>query len=186
MNALSRSPILRQVASTDRSSALRSRVLSLTTTISMGFRSGLQAGRKSKQFGADGAECCAHGSAFVAAEVVGDDNVAAAQRRREELADPGGEGETVDRPVDDAGRDDAVVPQACEEGERLPMSVRDLGQQRRAARAPTAGARHVGLGPGFIHEDQACGIKPVLMRPPACSSACQVRPVRLAGQQRFF
>jgi len=46
--------------------------------------------------------------------------------------------------------------------------------------------QHVGLGPGFIHEHQAGGIKPMLMRPPACPPARQVRPVRLTGQQRFL
>ena len=60
--------------------------------------------------------------------VVGDNNVATAEGWREGLADPSGEGETVDRSVDDAGRDDAVVAQASEEGERLPVAVRYLGQ----------------------------------------------------------
>jgi hypothetical protein len=66
------------------------------------------------------------------------------------------------------------------------MPVRDLGQQRRAARAPAVGARHVGFGPGFIDKHQAGGVEAVLMRPPACPPARQVRPCRLACEERFF
>jgi hypothetical protein len=68
----------------------------------------------------------------------------------------------------------------------LPMPVRRLPAQALPSRSPAVGTDHVGLGPGFIDEDQAGGINLSLMPFPACPSARDVGPVLLAGQQRFF
>jgi hypothetical protein len=103
----------------------------------------------------------------VAAEVVGDDDVATIERRHEELLNPGGEGDPVDRPVDDAGGDDAVVSQAGEGGQRLPVPVGNLGQKWLAARAPAVRAGHVGLNPGLVNEDEPSWIKAMLIAAPA-------------------
>ena len=63
------------VASTVHSAALRSRVLSLAKTCSMGFKSGL-VGRQEQELGACVAHSFARGGAFVAAEIIHDDDVA--------------------------------------------------------------------------------------------------------------
>ena len=104
---------------------------------------------------------------FVAAEVVGNHDVAGCEGRHEALADPGGEGVSIDRPVENEGRDDAVVTQPCEEepapdlirGQRFPMPVRDVCCEPPAPRSPTAGPGHVGLDPRFVNKDQALGVK---------------------------
>ena len=56
------------------------------------------------------------GQAFVASEVVGGDPISARQGRGEALANPGGEGIAVDRPVQHEGRDDLVVAQSGQKG----------------------------------------------------------------------
>jgi hypothetical protein len=66
------------------------------------------------------------------------------------------------------------------------MPVRRLSVQALTSRSPTVGANHVGLSPGLIDEDEASRINLSLMPFPACSSARDVGPVLLGGQQRFF
>ena len=88
--------------------------------------------------------------AFVATEIVGDDNVAGGECRGEALLDPGGEHLAIDRPIQNEGSDDAIVAQAGQKGQGLPMPVRDVGGQSLALRGPAAGPGHVGLDPGLI------------------------------------
>ena len=51
---------------------------------------------------------------------------------------------------------------------------------------PAAGPGHVGFDPGFINEDQALGVKPVLMRPPARPEPRDLRAELLSGHQGLF
>jgi len=102
----------------------------------------------------------------VAGEVVGNHDVAGCQCRHKALADPGGEAVAVDRPVENEAGDDAVVAQPCEEGQGLPVAVRDVCCEPLAPRSPTAGPGHVGLDPRFIQEYQALRVKAMLMRFP--------------------
>ena len=60
------------------------------------------------------------------AEIVENDNVARLQGRREELLDIGAEAFAVDRPVEQAGRIDAVVAQRGEESRGLPAAMSNL------------------------------------------------------------
>ena len=106
--------------------------------------------------------------------------------RVKELLDIGAKAGAVDRPVNDAGRGDAVVPQCCQKSQRAPAALRHLRDQPDAAgRAPVA-AGHVGLGPGLVDEHQASGVKPALMRFPPDPAAGNVGAILLAGVQRFF
>ena len=89
-------------------------------------------------------------------------------------------------PIKDEGGDDPVMAQTGEEGQGLPVTVRDLGQESLSPWAPSAQTRHVGLNPGFVDEDQARGIKPVLMGFPAMAQPRYPRPILLLGHQRFF
>ena len=81
---------------------MRNRVLSLAKTCSIGLRVGRVA-RQEEQLGAGAADQPPHGLAFVAAEIVHDDDVAGAQGRQEELLDIGAKAGAVDRAVDDTG-----------------------------------------------------------------------------------
>lgn len=126
------------------------------------------------------------GQAFVAAKVIGDDDIAGRQCWGEALADPGGEGIPVDRPVQNEGCHDVVVTHSGQECQGFPVPVRDMGCQSLAPRGPAASPGHVGLDPGFIDEDQSLGIKPMLMRPPARPAPRHLRAHLLTGHQRFF
>jgi hypothetical protein len=55
-----------------------------------------------------------------------------------------------------------------------------------AAGTAAVDARHVGLGPGLVDEDQARRVKPALILLPAGAPACDVRSVLLGRVQAFF
>jgi len=93
-------------------------------------------GRQEEELGASGAYGGADGPAFVAAQIVHDDDVTWLEGRDQELADVGQEACAVDRTVEDAGSGDAVVSQGCQEGQRLPVPVKHFGRQRCAALGP--------------------------------------------------
>lgn len=124
--------------------------------------------------------------AFMRAEIVEDDDVAWFQRRREHLLDIGGEEFAVDRPVDHAGSIDPVMPQSRDEGERLPVAIRNLGGETLAFWSPAAQRRHVGLHPGLVDEDQPAGSDSALVGLPALALPGDVRPVLLRRQSAFF
>src|SRR6202167_6659593 len=86
-------------------------------------------GRQEEQLGAVCADRSTHRGSFVAAEIVHHYDVASAQARRQELRDVGEEAEAVDRPVENTGRGDPVVPQSGDEGQRLPMTMRHFVHQ---------------------------------------------------------
>jgi hypothetical protein len=73
-----------------------------------------------------------------------------------------------------------------QERQRAPAAVRYLGQQPSTARAAPVPAGHVGLGPGFVDEDQAPGIKPTLVHLPAGAAPGDVGAILFAGVQAFF
>ena len=54
---------------------------------------------------------------------------------------------------------DAVVPQASDEGAGLAMPVRNGTDPSFAPWRPTMRARHVGLGPSLIDEDQTFDVE---------------------------
>lgn len=78
------------------------------------------------------------------------------------------------------------MAQASQDGQGLPVPVRDMRRQAFALRGPAAGSRHVGLDPGFINEDQALGIKPMLMRLPARPEPRHLRAKLLCRHQGLF
>ena len=92
----------------------------------------------------------------------------------------------IDRAVEDAGRVDPVVTERGNEGHGAPVSERSLGIERLATSAPTMGPRHVGLGPGFINEDQTFGIEPALNPLPERTLARDVRAILFTCEQGFF
>ena len=142
--------------------------------------------RQEEQLGAGGADQAAHGLGLVAAQIVHDDDVAGAEGGRQELLDIGAKAGAVDRPVDDAGRGDAVMAQRRQERHGVPAAMRHLSDQPGAARTAPVAARHVGLGPSFVEEHQAPRIKPALMRLPPRPPAGDVDAILRAGVQAFF
>lgn len=143
-------------------------------------------GRQEDQVRASLTDGLAYSFALVAAEVVHDHDVALAQRGRQDLFDIGQEPVGIDWPVQDEGRGDLVASQSGEEGQGLAMAMGNLGQQPLSASAAAVGAGHVGLGPGFVDEDQASRIKTLLVALPAFPLPGHVRPILLGGVQAFF
>jgi hypothetical protein len=64
--------------------------------------------------------------------------------------------------------------------------MRDFGEKPRAPWSAAMSARHVGLGPSLVDEDETGRIKFALMAPPAIAFSGDVGPILLAGVQRFF
>jgi hypothetical protein len=128
----------------------------------------------------------ANGFAFVAAEIVHDDDVARQKRWHEDLLDIRQEASAIDRTVKDARRIDPVGAQRCEEGERPPFAERHLGKEAAAPRASSMQARHVGLGPGLVDEDEPRRIELSLVLLPALTPPFDVGPILLGGVQAFF
>ena len=128
----------------------------------------------------------AGGLAFVAAEVVQDDDVSLREGRGENLLDVEEEGFAVDRSIDHPRRIDPVMAQRGDEGQGLPMAVGRVGLKPSSPRAPTPQGRHVGLHPGLVDEHQPRGGDSALMGLPSRPFSRHVRTRLFLGQQRFF
>ena len=120
------------------------------------------------------------------AEIVHDDDVAGRERGPEDLLDILEEALAIDGSVDEPRCGDPIVTQSGQEGHGLPATVWRLARQALSARRPSAQRRHVGLGPGFVDEDQAGGVDAVLVGDPLQATTRYIRPVALAGDQRLF
>ena len=120
------------------------------------------------------------------AEVVDDDDVARLERRNQDLLDVGQETLAVDRTIDHTRRVDAIMTEGGQEGQRPPAAMRGLGDEPLAPSRTAVGARHIGLGPGFVDEDQAGRIKPSLVLSPLRPPPSDVGTILLAGVQAFF
>ena len=135
---------------------------------------------------AGGAYGFADGPVLVRSKIVHDDDVARLERRDEDLLDIGKEGLAVDGAIQHEGRGDRVVSQRGEKRQRLPMAVRDLGDEWLAAAAPAARAGHVGFGAGLVDKNKTRWVNPGLVFFPAEAAPGDVGAVLLGGEQGFF
>ena len=126
------------------------------------------------------------GFALVASEVVQDHHIAGLQGWNQRLLDPGAEAFPVDWSVEQERRVHAVAAQGGEEGIGSPATMRRLADQPLPTLAPPPEGSHVGLGPGFVDEDQTGRIDAFLMAAPAGAPAGDIRPVLLRGEGAFF
>jgi hypothetical protein len=143
-------------------------------------------GRQEQELATRGADGAADALGLMAAEIIDDDDVARFEGGDQDLFDVSEEAGAVDRAVDDARRGKAIAAQSCQEGQRAPVPLRNFPDQLTPARRPAPPACHIGLGPGLVDEDQARGIKSVLIALPACPPAGDVGPILLDGEQCFF
>ncbi len=88
---------------------------------------------------------CSDGFCLVAAEIVHDDEVPGLQGRDEELFDVAQEALAIDLAVKHARSGDGFLAKSREEGQRLPVAVRNIGIETLALLAPAADRGHVGL-----------------------------------------
>ena len=66
------------------------------------------------------------------------------------------------------------------------MSVGGVSGQAFTPGCPAAQRCHVGLGPGFVDEDEPARVDPLLMTLPAVPAPGHIRPQLLGGPQRSF
>lgn len=124
--------------------------------------------------------------AFMATQIVHDDDVIGPQLRHQMLGDVVLEDFTVHRPIEYQGRDDAVVTQTGNKCGGAPVPVWSTADQALPTSAASMASMHVGLGPGLIDKDQALGIKAMLIITPSLTCGGDVRTVLLVRQHGFF
>ena len=78
------------------------------------------------------------------------------------------------------------MTQAADEGRGLPVTPWGFADQSLPAQAAAMRAGHLGIGTGFVEEDQLCRIKLALAVLPDRACFGDVRPILLGGVQRFF
>ena len=150
---------------------------------------GIEVGRifgQEEELGAGGADQLAHGFALVTAEIVHDNDIALAKRRRQYPFYIGAKALAVDRPLKQPRRIDPIEAERGQEGRRVPATVRDLGDAALAARRPSAQWRHVGLGPGLVDEDQALRGDAILILCPLRAPPRHVGAIAFASHHAFF
>lgn len=92
----------------------------------------------------------------------------------------------IDGAIEEAWSRDPVDPQGSQEGQYLPVTVRDARFEPMAAHAPATLGRHVGLDPGRINEHRPRGGNPHLDGVPLPAFVGDVRLCGLFGVQIFF
>lgn len=128
---------------------------------------------------ADGFDALAHGRAFVAGQVVHDDDVAGPQFGHQDLRHIGLEPVAVDRSVEHHRRNHAGHAQPSDQRGRLAVAMRESHPQAFAPGAAAMAAGHVGRGPRLIDEDQAFRLQIELAVEPAPPLAQDVGTVLL-------
>ena len=143
-------------------------------------------GRQEDEPGTSSTDQTAHLAAFVRTKIVHHHNISGRQCWGEHLLDIDREGFAIDRSVEHKRRRDPVMPKRGKERHRAPVTVRNLAHKRLATALPATRPCHIGLGPGFIDEDETRWINPVLIFFPADAAARDVGPVLLDGEHGFF
>lgn len=143
-------------------------------------------GRQEPEPSPCGANGVSHGLAFVAPQIVENDDVARLKRGDQDLFDIGAEREPVDRTIEHAGRRQAIHAQSGQEGHGAPMAVRRITLEPPPFRTPAAQGRHIGLDPRLIDEHQPGRIEPSLPGLPALPLTGNRGPSLLKREQAFF
>jgi hypothetical protein len=122
-------------------------------------------------------------------QIVQDDEVAGLEGRGQLGFDGSLEDVPIHQRIDDEWRGEHAAAEAGDEGLRLPMAERDLGEKSLAFGATAAQAGHLGGGSGLVEEDQPMRLKPHLRlanADPFLARLFDVGPIVLAGPQSFF
>ena len=139
-----------------------------------------------EQLGARRADQLARGFAFVAAEIVHDDDIAGTQGREENLFEIEPEAVAIDRALEQPWRLDAIVTQRRQESHGLPAAVWNLANEPLATRRPPSQGSHIGPGPGLVDEDKPLRINAFLMLYPLRSPVRDVGTFPFASRHAFF
>jgi hypothetical protein len=153
------------------------------------FLNRVQAGRvwrQEEQAASSGLEHFPDPLAFVAAEIVEHNDTAGCEFRDQELLNPGSEDVAVDRAVNDARCDDAVMLETADEGQRLPMSVRHPVNQWQALGSPAVRPGHIRFYPCLINENKSLRVYPALQPAPAIDPADDIGAALFERVERLF
>ena len=120
------------------------------------------------------------------AHVVHENDVAVLECRGENLLDVGQERRSVHRAVDDVGGREAIDAQAGDERHRLPVAVRNLGDQPLANWAASVLAHHLGRHRGLVDEHQTRCLQLGLLGFQRGARGGDIRTILLGGVQCFF
>ena len=126
------------------------------------------------------------GLRFMTAEIVHDDRIARSELWCEAFPDIHLKDEAVHRAVHHQGGDDPVMAQARDESGFAPVAKGGAPRETVSLWAAAMAAHHVGLGPGFVEEDDAFGIETMLFSAPLLPRGGHIRPLLLVGENRFF
>jgi hypothetical protein len=142
--------------------------------------------RQKDEMGAGLADRGPYRFAFVAAEIVHDDDISEPQGGNENFLDIEEEPLTIDRTVDQPGRLDAIVAECGEERHCVPVAVRRCRFEPLSQGAPAAQWRHVGLCPGLIDKNEPGRINASLIAYPLRAPSSHVGTILFFGQKCFF
>lgn len=139
-----------------------------------------------EQLGAGLTYRLAHGVAFVAAEIIHDDDVARCEGWGQHLGNIDAKALAVDGTVDHPRCVDPVVAECCQKGCGVPVSERGLTIQAFTARAPASQRRHVGFHPGFVNENETGRVDAWLIFQPLLPAAPDIGTALLSSDQCLF
>jgi hypothetical protein len=134
-----------------------------------------------EQPGAGVFDCLADPGDLVGTEIVHDDDVATDQRGNQNLLDIGKEQLAIDRSVEHARGDQAILAQASNEGGGVPVPMRHCINQPVTHLGPAVEPDHVRLGPGLVDEDQPTRVQRRLVLAPFRPGLGDVRSILLGG-----
>ena len=120
------------------------------------------------------------------AEVIEDDGVSRRERGAQDGAHIFQKNLSVHGRFDYHRRGDFVVSQCAHEGGCLPVAVGGRTDTAAALRRSAIGAGHIGGSPGFIDEYELFYVHRGQRFQPRFARQLHVRPILLAGVQRFF
>lgn len=126
------------------------------------------------------------GGLLVDGEIIHDDDVAGPQRRDQDLFDVGEKARLVDRPVEDAGRGEAVQAQGGEDRMRLPVPERRAIDEARAPRTPSVEPQEIGRHAAFIEKHVARRVNRRDQCAPGDSGGDDIGPPLFRRANAFF
>jgi len=119
-------------------------------------------------------------------EVIEDHDIAGLKRRHQHLFDIREERGTVDRPVKDGRRVEAIEAEGGDDRMGLPMTAGRVVVEPRAPRRPTVPPQQVGGDAAFVEKDVLPHIAERLPVAPAAPLSDDVWAPLLVGVNRFF
>lgn len=127
-----------------------------------------------------------HFRLFVRREIIQDDDIARAERRREHLFDIREERRVINRPIKHRRRVEAVEPQRHDDRVRLPVTAGRVIAEARAPWAAPVAAQQVRRHAALVQKQILTDIPERLDAPPLPARGGDVRPALFVGVYGFF